>query len=74
MEVKNLKLLWVRLPDAGEPSVPPATLKDREPWVINTDKYAAYPPAIVQLKDEGARLLSIVAGLKPFLCLRVSLI
>jgi IS6 family transposase len=24
-----------------------------EPRVINTDKYAAYPPAIVQLKDEG---------------------
>jgi hypothetical protein len=24
------------------------------PRVINTDKYAAYPPAIVQLKDEGA--------------------
>ena len=23
------------------------------PRVINTDKYAAYPPAIVQLKDEG---------------------
>ena len=25
----------------------------RTPRVINTDKYAAYPPAIVQLKDEG---------------------
>ena len=23
------------------------------PRVINTDKHAAYPPAIVQLKDEG---------------------
>jgi transposase, IS6 family len=22
-------------------------------WVINTDRHAAYPPAIVQLKDEG---------------------
>jgi transposase-like protein len=25
----------------------------RTPRVINTDKYAAYPPAIVQLNDEG---------------------
>jgi IS6 family transposase len=35
------------------------------PRVINTDKHAAYPPAIVQLKDEGVLDLEENCGHRP---------